>query len=554
MKKLVWLLALGALIAGAIIYQKYGTATIAVTSEPPGGVVWIDGRRVGITPVEREPVASGKHLITIEHSHFAPYEHPFSIAVGDHLAHHAVLKPGKATMVLVSNPKGAWIEIDGKRLDAVTPYRYDTTSGVFQVTMGQPERRPVTREVTLNHGATLEVNIDLNPDPHGSLRVIAPAGAKIEIVGEKIAYKSGVRIPVGEYTVRVTASGFDPVEQRVKIVGGDNTVRVDMARHYGELRVDYSPADAEVTVNGNRYTGPMRLPTGTVEVRARAMGYRSKTTRVSLGTGGATARISLEAMRVTAGQALRDRLSSGGMAPAMTTVPAGEFRMGNDAGAPGERPAHTVRHLVPFAISVTEVTVDDWLVYSRATGRAVDKRIDVTLKDHPVTHVSWEDAIAYTRWLSRETGAVYRLPTENEWEYAARAGTTTTWYFGDQADGICAHGNVADQALKTRFREWTVVDCDDGSVRMNSVGRYAANAWGLRDVYGNASEWVLDCGLSAYGSGTKTASSAVIDESCEGHGIRGGSWDSPPEETTSSSRAVGGSANGDRGIRLVREL
>lgn len=557
MKKLFWLFVLVVVVGGTILYQKYGTATVAITSEPTGGVVWIDGRRVGTTPVAREPVSSGKHLITIEHSTFAPYEHQFSVAVGNHIEHHAVLKPGKAVMILVSNPKGAWIEVNGERLQAVTPYRYETVSGVFEVTMGQPERRPVTKQVTLNNGVTEEVNIDLNPDPHGSLRVVAPGNANVTLTnhaGQNVVYKPGVRVPIGEYTVQVSAAGFDPAEQRVKIVGGDNTVRMDMARHYGEFRVEVVPADANVTVNGDRYTGPRRLPTGSVEVRARAMGYRSQIKRVNLGEGGATAKIQLEAMRVTAGQRLQDRLKSGRMAPQMTIVPAGEFRMGNDAGAAGERPAHTVRHLVPFAVSITEVTVDDWMAFVAATGRAIDKHLDVTLKDHPVTHVSWDNAIAYVRWLSRETGAVYRLPSESEWEYAARAGTSTQWYFGSDPTGLCAHGNVADAALKTKFREWTAVACDDGSVRMNSVGRYAANAWGIKDVYGNASEWVLDCGRSTYASGTKVAPQPVIDESCEGHGFRGGSWDSPPEEATSSSRAVGSGANGDRGIRLVREL
>lgn len=559
MKKLLWILVIGGLIVGGILYQKYGTATIAVTSEPSGVAVWIDGRRVGTTPIEREPVGSGKHLISIEHAWYAPYEHQFSIAVGNHLEHHAVLQPGKATLVLVSNPKGAWIEIDGERLSAVTPYRHDTRSGVFQVTMGQPERKPVTKEVTVNAGATEEVNIDLNPDPHGSLNVIAPRGSKVEVIGssatvKQITYRPGVRIPIGEYTVRVTASGFDPVEQRVKIQGGENTVRVNMARHYGELTVEFSPAEAEVYVNGERYSGPKRLPTGSVEIRARAMGYRGLVKRVSLGEAGATAKISLQPMRVTAGQKLRDRMKSGRMAPEMTMVPAGEFRMGNDSGQPGEGPAHNVKLLLPYAISVTEITVDDYLAFTAATGRALDSRLDTSQKDHPVTQVSWDDAVAYARWLSRETGQVYRLPSEIEWEYAARAGTTTPWYFGSDPDGLCAHGNVADQALRTKFREWTVVACDDGSIRMNAVGRYAANAWGLKDVYGNASEWVLDCGKPVYSAKAFIAPEPEIDEGCEGHGARGGSWDSPAAETASSSRAVGSSGNGDRGFRIVREL
>jgi len=557
---LKWLFGIGAIVAAVIGWQRFGTATISVTSDPPDGLVWIDGRRIGRSPLRNEPVATGKHLILVEHSHFAPHEQQVSVAVGNHLEHHAVMQPGQGVLVLVSNPRGAWVEVNGKRLQGVTPTRLEIESGVHQVVMGQPERKPFAKEVTLNAGATLEVNQDLNVDPHGSLTILgAPAGACVEIVGSAIKYRQGVRLPVGEYVIRVSRDGFNPVEERLMISGGENTHRVGMDRRYGELRVNVVPADAQVWVGaaggrGQRYAGPARMPTGSVEVRARAMGHRTAVRRIQLEETGATLTLRLETLRVQVGSRFSDPLKSGGTAPQMVIVPAGQFRMGNANGPGIEQPVHEVTMLLPFAVSVQEVRVVDYLKFVQSSGRKLDRRVDTSRLNDPIALVSWEDALAYTRWLSRETGAVYRLPAEAEWEYVARAGTTTPYYFGADAKALCEHGNVADQSVRTVFREWTVLDCTDGQVKPGPVGRYQANPFGLQDVYGNVSEWVLDCDTPDYGSAAVIAADVVADESCEAHGHRGGSWDSGPDNASSSHRAAASTVSEDRGIRLVKEL
>ncbi len=557
---LKWLFGIAALVAAVIGWQRFGTATISVTTDPTGGLVWIDGRRIGRSPVRNEPVATGKHLVMVEHSHFAPYEQQVSVAVGNHLEHHAVMQPGKGVLILVSNPRGAWVEVNGQRLPGVTPTRLEIESGVHQVVMGQPERKPFLQAVTLNAGATLEVNQDLNVDPHGSLTILgAPAGASVEIVGSDVRYRPGVRLPVGEYVIRVSRDGFNPVEERLMISGGDNTHRIGLDRRFGELRVSVVPADAQVWVGaaggrGQRYQGPTRLPTGSIEVRARAMGHRTAVRRITLDESGTTLSLRLETMRVQAGSRINDPLKSGGTAPEMVIVPAGKFRMGNANGPGIEQPVHDVTMLLPFAVSVQEVKVADYLKFVQASGRKLDRRVDTTRLDHPITFVSWEDALAYARWLSREAGATYRLPAESEWEYVARAGTTTPWYFGADGSNLCAHGNVADQSVRAVFREWTVLDCTDGQVKPGPVGRYQANPFGLQDVYGNVSEWVLECDTPDYGSGAVIAEDVIADESCESHGHRGGSWDSGADIASSSHRAAASNLSEDRGIRLVREL
>ena len=555
-----WLIGIGVLIVVVIGWQRFGTATISVTSDPPDGLVWIDGRRIGQSPVRNEPVATGKHLILVEHSYFAPYEQQVSVAVGNHLEHHAVMRTGKGALVLVSNPRGAWVEVNGERLPNVTPTRLDFESGVHQIVMGLPERKPFTKEVTLNDGATLEVNQDLNVDPHGSLTIVgAPAGARVEILDSDIQYRAGVRLPVGEYVIRVSRDGFSAVEERLMISGGENTHRVGLDRRYGELRVNVVPEDAQVFVSAaggrsQRYGGPTKMPTGAIEVRARALGHRTTVRHLRLEESGTTVTLQLEAMRVQVGGRIRDVLKSGGTAPEMVIVPAGQFRMGSANGTGIERPVHEVTMLLPFAVSVLEVQVSDYLKFVEASSRKLDRRVEIGRLDHPIAYVTWDDALAYSRWLSRETGAVYRLLSEAEWEYVARAGTSTPHYFGADVEQLCAHGNVADQSVRAVYREWTVLGCTDGQVKPGPVGRYKANSFGLQDVYGNVSEWVLDCDTPDYGAGAMVADDLTADESCESHGHRGGSWDSGAENANSSYRVSASTASEDRGIRLARDL
>ena len=109
----------------------------------------------------------------------------------------------------------------------------------------------------------------------------------------------------------------------------------------------------------------------------------------------------------------------------------------------------------------------------------------------PVTCMSWNDAQAYAGWLSRETGEAYRLPSESEWEYAARSGATTRYHFGNDAARLCEYGNVADRTELPNGGSWNdAAPCDDGAVYPTSVGRYRENDFGLHDMHGNVWEWV----------------------------------------------------------------
>jgi formylglycine-generating enzyme required for sulfatase activity len=240
--------------------------------------------------------------------------------------------------------------------------------------------------------------------------------------------------------------------------------------------------------------------------------------------------------------AFRDRLKSGGYGPTMIKVPAGTFRMGGASSivATDEVPRREVT--VPsFMVSVYEVTFADYYRFADATGRKKPKNNGWDVKTHPVVDVSWDDAIAYTRWLSKETGMRYRLLSEAEWEYMARGGTTTSFWWGTKPGVGNAH----------------CFDCksDFSTSKPAKIGTYKPNPFGIHDTAGNVYEWVHDCYHRNY-------QDAPIDGSvweggdCDVRVVRGGAYRSPANSMRVENREKFKSGKGQYnvGIRVAREL
>ena len=217
-----------------------------------------------------------------------------------------------------------------------------------------------------------------------------------------------------------------------------------------------------------------------------------------------------------AGEAFRDCAEC----PEMVAVPAGSFAMGSPPGEKGrteaEGPVRQVTIARPFAIGKYEVTFAEWDACLRAGG--CEHRPDDEgwgRGRRPVMNVSWQDAQAYLRWLSAKTGEDYRLPSEAEWEYAARAGTTGPFHFGRAISPELANygGNAAHgPGAKGAWRERTA-----------PVGSYPPNAFDLHDAHGNVSEWVQDCWNRSH-AGAPSDGSARLDGDCSLRVLRGGSW------------------------------
>lgn len=176
----------------------------------------------------------------------------------------------------------------------------------------------------------------------------------------------------------------------------------------------------------------------------------------------------------------------------------------------------------------------------------------------PAVHLSWEDAKSFAQWLTEQNGGQYRfrLPTEAEWEYAARGGTSTSRYWGDDSQGACEYENVADLTAQKLWGWQDIHPCDDGYAATAPVGSFQPNGFGLYDMLGNASEWCEDIyGVDMYANYDRDNPlhrgwGAGLDRV-----VRGGHWHGGPESSRSASRASGmpRAMNDDLGVRLVRE-
>jgi formylglycine-generating enzyme required for sulfatase activity len=290
------------------------------------------------------------------------------------------------------------------------------------------------------------------------------------------------------------------------------------------------------------------------------------------------------------GQVISDHyLDIVGSAPAMVVIPLGSFEMGapgNERGhASSEQPQHEVDIAHGFAMGRTEVTVAQFGEFVRASGYTPDSerlggasvydeasgrmqtQADADWRDgydgkrardnDPVVNVSWNDARAYAQWLSQRTGKQYRLPTEAEFEYAERGGTSTPYWWGDGTPKKPLENLTGSGDRSPSHRSWSnsFNDYDDGWWGPAPVMSFAANPFGLYDIDGNVSEWVEDCWHDNYTRAPHDGS-AWVNPGCALRVIRGGSWGSAPDQDRSAFRQAApvDARSGRVGFRVVREL
>lgn len=174
-------------------------------------------------------------------------------------------------------------------------------------------------------------------------------------------------------------------------------------------------------------------------------------------------------------------------------VPGGCFLMGDTFGdgQGDEKPAHDVC-LDGFFMAKYEVTNAQYRKFRPDHSSGAYEGNSLDGDNQPVANVSWYDAVEYARWLSAKSGRIYRLPTEAEWEYAARAGAKGRNFWDDDPDGPCRSANGADLTAKSQWPAWTTTNCNDRFRVAAPVGSFKANAFGLNDMMGNAWEWTND--------------------------------------------------------------
>jgi formylglycine-generating enzyme required for sulfatase activity len=215
--------------------------------------------------------------------------------------------------------------------------------------------------------------------------------------------------------------------------------------------------------------------------------------------------------------------------PPMVVIPAGEFTMGSPPSAQQAEAQHRVTIAAPFAVGKFTITFDEWedcVKGGGCTGYRPDDQGWGRGK-RPAIDISWDLAKAYVGWLAARTGKPYRLLTEAEWEYAARAGSTTTFSTGD--------------TISARLANYDASEDGSGPSPVNRmktlpVGSFPPNAFGLYDMHGNIAQWVEDCWHDEYTNAAPGDGSAWVDGSCEGRVLRGGSWADSESELRSAAR------------------
>ena len=243
--------------------------------------------------------------------------------------------------------------------------------------------------------------------------------------------------------------------------------------------------------------------------------------------------------------------------PSMIVVPAGSFWQGSEDSEPlalkKEKPRRMITIAEPFAVGVFEITMQQWDLCVADGGCTTSPRDNGWGRgSRPVILVSWNDVQEYISWLSKKTGQSYRLPSESEWEYFARAGEESDWIDGDPARA-CLFGNIAGH--ETGFR-WQHDSCSDGAVMETlPVGSFKSNSFGVHDVIGNVAEWTLDCMNLSYLDGPADGS-AWSRGICSSRMTRGGSWFTGTKEIRLPARfnLKTGDRNDFTGFRVVRKV
>jgi len=244
----------------------------------------------------------------------------------------------------------------------------------------------------------------------------------------------------------------------------------------------------------------------------------------------------------------RDKLKDGTLGPVMVKIPAGEFLLGSPADEPGrddDERQHPVAIDELFSIGQFEVTFEEYDRFAQATGRKKPSDENWGRNRRPAIHVTWFDAMAYAEWLSEQTGQNYRLPTEAEWEYAARAGTTTPFSFGNTIS--------PEQANYDGQHSYNGGPTGVYRARTVPVGQFPPNAWGLHDMHGNVWEWTCSQYVKRYGSAEQQCKNKSYANALGV--VRGGGWYFKPAMLRSANRhgLAPGQAQNFLGFRVVRD-
>lgn len=416
-----------------------------------------------------------------------------------------------------SNIQGAQIFINGKQVGKSPLTLDDLDEGTILVQLQKNGFLPVEKKVLIRKSRGIDLNFLMKQIPMAHLSVKSfPAQAEWYLDGVLIGETPDKidRIKPGKHQVKLLKSGYQPWQKEVNLsVGSIKKMNVTL--------------EALESTTKNQHV--------------------AKTESIKIS----------KATTINQGIEIQDK----DFAPEMVVISRGQYMMGDASGIgkEDELPVHNVNINQQFAIGKYEVTFEQYDYFSKESGRKKADDFGFGRGKYPVISVSWEDAIAYTKWLTEQTGHKYRLPSEAEWEYVARAGKNTPRYWTEKTAELeldvlaCQNANIADLSLKAKKPYQQAHQCDDHYPNTAPVGSFKPNTFGLYDLLGNVAEWTGSFYTTPYkGQELRNDEGDVWGK----RSIRGGSWSSKPSDVTVAARSfqAGAATALNLGFRVVREL
>lgn len=523
------------------------SAVLRIDTEPKSAKVILDGNPLEEeTPFILSEIKEGEHQIKVVYPKYIHIDTIFTISGGNTYVFFFELEPDFGTLFVSTVPESASVSIHsedpGTYIENLTaPVKMELSPGSYEVTISEGDNYDVRilpvqiergKEVRLE-GIQLSLKLT-------SVRVVTePDGCRVWLDETPCKGQTPLlvrNVEPGDHLIRIEqpSSLYLPIEQPVSITQVDTIIHYVLEQNFGTLSISTHPEGADVLIEPER--------------QGLSFGGRTTPATIELPPGDYTINLSrgrfyetiLKDIHIENGQLVRisEKLSPiPFLRERFIRVPSGWFDMGNQNGNSDERPVHQI-FLSEYWIAKCELSVEEYSEFVKATN------YDVSIggencnwgkpdrKSHPVDFVSWYDAKAYAKWFSKRTGLSCRLPTEAEWESAARGPRGWIYPWGNKWNGKAA--NFCDKRCSKLWKDELV---DDGYSTTAPVGSYhdGKSLYGVYDLAGNVSEWCEDYYSAGYYSGSpkknplnKTISDYRV--------VRGGSWDDFPERLESSLR------------------
>jgi formylglycine-generating enzyme required for sulfatase activity/serine/threonine protein kinase len=583
--------------------QQIGTTSLAVHTVPGGANVWLAGERMGESPLVMGEIGYGSYQLALQLDGYQPWSRKVIVTEDSDSSIEVRLTPLPGRLRISTNPAGAQLWIEGKPVPGETPIKLENLDpGTYELLLRSASYQDLRSEVTVAPGEEGNIELSLEPavtqdpaslsdnDSASNARTVERllTAARQDVSEGRLASDSGESALAKYQEVleldrnnRMAQQGINEIRDHYleaiqqafanneldsveRILGIQQLSRLlpqefERARSRREelilerqSREETEQLVSEIQTQLRRLGQDIQVDGVFGEQTSRMIrAFESASQRETI-SGRPTAAI-LAALK-SASEWPTPEQAAGiecSFCPEMTEVPRGTFQMGSPQAEldrrPDEGPTRTVQ-IEAFMLGVHPVTFEQWdacVTDGGCSHRPSD--MGWGRGENPVINVHWYDIQEYLDWLRNRSGMDYRLPSEAEWEYAARASTTTRFYTGECITSEQANFNGSSPA--------TGCATGDRSGRITPVGSFPANPWGFFDMHGNVLEWVSDCWNEDYADAPQDERPRLTGD-CSNGVLRGGSWYSEGSRVRSASRYR--SARDFRlntaGFRIARDL